>query len=103
MHRRPPRSTRTDTPFPYTPLFRSLNVRSGNKERLGRLLQMHANAREDRERIFSGEIIAGIGMKNTKTGDTLCDPDNPIVLESLEFPAPVIHVDRKSTRLNSSN
>ncbi|MFP5579394.1 MAG: elongation factor G [Acidimicrobiia bacterium] len=69
-----------------------LNVRSGNKERLGRLLQMHANAREDRERIFSGEIIAGIGMKNTKTGDTLCDPDNPIVLESLEFPAPVIHV-----------
>jgi elongation factor G len=69
-----------------------LNVRSGNKERLGRLLQMHANAREDRERIFSGEIIAGIGMKNTKTGDTLCDPDNPIVLESLEFPEPVIHV-----------
>jgi elongation factor G len=69
-----------------------LNVRSGNKERLGRLLQMHANTREDRERIFSGEIIAGIGMKNTKTGDTLCDPDNPIVLESLEFPEPVIHV-----------
>ena len=69
-----------------------LNVRSGNKERLGRLLQMHANAREDRERIFSGEIVAGIGMKNTKTGDTLCDPANPIVLESLEFPEPVIHV-----------
>jgi elongation factor G len=69
-----------------------LNVRSGNKERLGRLLQMHANSREDRERIFSGEIIAGIGMKNTKTGDTLCDPANPIVLESLEFPEPVIHV-----------
>ncbi len=69
-----------------------LNVRSGNKERLGRLLQMHANTREDRERIFSGEIVAGIGMKNTKTGDTLCDPDHPIVLESLEFPAPVIHV-----------
>jgi elongation factor G len=69
-----------------------LNVRSGNKERLGRLLQMHANTREDRERIFAGEIIAGIGMKNTKTGDTLCDPDSPIVLESLEFPEPVIHV-----------
>ena len=69
-----------------------LNVRSGNKERLGRLLQMHANTREDRERIFSGEIVAGIGMKNTKTGDTLCDPDHPIVLESLEFPEPVIHV-----------
>jgi elongation factor G len=69
-----------------------LNVRSGSKERLGRLLQMHANTREDRERIFSGEIVAGIGMKNTKTGDTLCDPDSPIVLESLEFPEPVIHV-----------
>ncbi len=69
-----------------------LNVRSGNKERLGRLLQMHANTREDRDRIFSGEIVAGIGMKNTKTGDTLCDPDHPIVLESLEFPDPVIHV-----------
>ena len=69
-----------------------LNVRTGNKERLGRLLQMHANTREDRERIFSGEIVAGIGMKNTKTGDTLCDPDHPIVLESLEFPEPVIHV-----------
>ncbi len=69
-----------------------LNVRSGNKERLGRLLQMHANSREDRERIFSGEIVAGIGMKDTKTGDTICDPDNPIVLESLEFPEPVIRV-----------
>ena len=69
-----------------------LNVRSGNKERLGRLLQMHANTREDREQIFSGEIVAGIGMKDTRTGDTLCDPDSPIVLESLEFPAPVIEV-----------
>ncbi len=69
-----------------------LNVRSGNKERLGRLLQMHANTREDREQIYSGEIVAGIGMKNTKTGDTICDPSHPIVLESLTFPAPVIHV-----------
>ncbi len=69
-----------------------LNVRSGSKERLGRLLQMHANTRADRERVFSGEIVAGIGMKNTKTGDTLCDPDKPIILESLEFPQPVIHV-----------
>jgi elongation factor G len=69
-----------------------LNVRTGNKERLGRLLQMHANTREDRDRIFSGEIVAGIGMKNTKTGDTLCDPADPIVLESLEFPEPVIRV-----------
>ncbi|WP_436793663.1 elongation factor G [Actinospongicola halichondriae] len=69
-----------------------LNVRSGSKERLGRLLQMHANTREDREQIYSGEIVAGIGMKNTKTGDTICDPNHPIVLESLEFPEPVITV-----------
>ncbi|MDZ7674392.1 MAG: elongation factor G [Acidimicrobiales bacterium] len=69
-----------------------LNVRSGNKERLGRLLQMHANSREDRERIFSGEIVAGIGMKDTRTGDTICSPDDPIVLETLEFPTPVIRV-----------
>ena len=69
-----------------------LNVRSGSKERLGRLLQMHANTREDREQIYSGEIVAGIGMKNTKTGDTICDPNAPIVLETLTFPAPVITV-----------
>ena len=69
-----------------------LNMRSGSKERMGRLLQMHANSREDRDKIFSGEIVAGIGMKNTKTGDTICDPSSPIVLESLEFPDPVIDV-----------
>ena len=69
-----------------------LNTRSGNKERVGRLLEMHAAAREDRDAIFTGDIVAGIGMKDTRTGDTLCDPGAPIVLEQLEFPEPVIHV-----------
>jgi len=53
---------------------------------------MHANNREDRDEVRVGDIVAGIGLKNTRTGDTLCDPSNPIVLEQLEFPAPVIHV-----------
>jgi hypothetical protein len=60
-----------------------LNVRTGKKERLGRLLQMHANHREDSTSVFTGDIVAGIGLKNTTTGDTLCDPDHPIVLESM--------------------
>jgi elongation factor G len=69
-----------------------LNTRSGNKERIGRLLEMHAAAREDRDAIFTGDIIAGIGLKDTRTGDTLSAPEAPIVLEQLEFPEPVIHV-----------
>ena len=69
-----------------------LNARSGQKERVGRLLLMHANQREDLDRVSAGDIVAGIGLKNTRTGDTLCDEKNPIVLETLEFPEPVIHV-----------
>ncbi|MFN8039492.1 MAG: elongation factor G [Acidimicrobiales bacterium] len=69
-----------------------LNARTGSKERLGRLLEMHANDRQDVDNIYAGDIVAGIGLKNTKTGDTLCDPSAPIVLEELEFPEPVIHV-----------
>ena len=69
-----------------------LNTRSGSKERLGRILEMHANNREDRDEVRTGDIVAGIGLKNTKTGDTLCSPNHPIVLEQLEFPEPVIHV-----------
>ncbi|MDG1465209.1 MAG: elongation factor G, partial [Acidimicrobiales bacterium] len=69
-----------------------LNTRTGNKERIGRVLEMHANDREDRDEVRTGDIVAGIGLKNTRTGDTLCAPDHPIVLEQLEFPAPVIHV-----------
>jgi elongation factor G len=69
-----------------------LNTRTGNKERVGRLLRMHANHREDLDAVFAGDIVAGIGMKDTKTGDTLAAINAPIVLESLEFPEPVIHV-----------
>jgi len=69
-----------------------LNSTKDRKERIGRILQMHANHREDKEAIFAGDIVAAVGLKYTTTGDTLCDPANPIVLESLEFPEPVIHV-----------
>jgi elongation factor G len=69
-----------------------LNTTSGNKERIGRILQMHANNREDRDDARAGDIVAGIGFKNTRTGDTLCDPSNPIILEQLTFPEPVVHV-----------
>ncbi len=68
------------------------NSTKDKKERVGRILQMHANHREDKEAIFAGDIMAVVGMKNTTTGDTLCDPAHPIVLEALEFPEPVIHV-----------
>ena len=69
-----------------------LNIRSGDKERMGRLLEMHANTQQDVERVYAGDIVAAIGLKNTRTGDTLCDPAHPIVLEQLVFPEPVIHV-----------
>ena len=69
-----------------------LNTTTGNKERIGRILQLHANNREDRDDIQAGDIVAGIGLKNTRTGDTLCDPGSPIVLEQLVFPEPVVHV-----------
>jgi len=69
-----------------------LNARSGNKERIGRLLEMHADAKNDVDAVYTGDIVAGVGFKNTKTGDSLSDPAHPIVLESLEFPEPVIHV-----------
>ncbi len=68
------------------------NSRSGDKERIGRLLEMHANDQIEQEAAYAGDIVAGIGIKNTRTGDTLSDPGDPIVLESLEFPEPVIHV-----------
>ncbi len=69
-----------------------LNACKGNKERLGRILQMHANHREDIETVYSGDIAAAVGLKNTTTGDTLCDEKNPIILESMNFPEPVIRV-----------
>lgn len=68
------------------------NPREDRKERLGRLLQMHANKREDVDTIYSGDIVAAVGLRYTKTGDTLCDAKHPIVLESMHFPEPVISV-----------
>ena len=59
---------------------------------MGRILQMHANHREDIEQVYSGDIAAAVGLKNTTTGDTLCDENAPIILESMEFPEPVIRV-----------
>jgi len=69
-----------------------LNASKNNKERLGRILQMHANSREDIDKVYSGDIAAAVGLKNTTTGDTLCDEKHPIILESMEFPEPVIRV-----------
>jgi len=69
-----------------------VNTTNGNKERIGRILQMHANSREDVDAVFTGDIAAGIGFKNTRTGDSLAAPGAEIVLENLEFPEPVIHV-----------
>ena len=69
-----------------------LNSTKGNRERMGRILRMHANHREDIDMVYSGDIAAAVGLKNTTTGDTLCDMDHPIILESMEFPEPVIRV-----------
>ena len=69
-----------------------INVTKNRRERVGRLLQMHANHREEKEAAFTGDIMAVVGLKHSTTGDTLCDPANPIVLESISFPTPVISV-----------
>jgi elongation factor G len=71
---------------------RVLNATTGRTERIGRLLMMHANSREEIEECYSGDIVAGVGLKQTSTGDTLCAPDSPIILEQIEFPEPVIAV-----------
>lgn len=69
-----------------------LNSTKGKKERIGRILQMHANNRKDIDAVYTGDIAAAVGLKDTTTGDTLCDEDNPILLESMEFPEPVISI-----------
>lgn len=69
-----------------------LNSTKNKKERIGRILQMHANTREEITTVYAGDIAAAVGLKDTGTGDTLCDPDNAVVLESMTFPEPVIHV-----------
>ena len=68
------------------------NSTKGKKERIGRILQMHANHRKEIEKVYSGDIAAAVGLKDTTTGDTLCDEEHPIILESMEFPDPVISV-----------
>jgi elongation factor G len=69
-----------------------LNTRTGKKERISRLFQMHASKQNPMDVIGTGDICAVVGLKNIRTGDTLCDPDKPIVLEKMEFPDPVIDV-----------
>ena len=69
-----------------------LNSTKNKRERIGRILQMHANHRQDIDKVYSGDIAAAVGLKNTTTGDTLCDEDHPIILESMVFPEPVIDV-----------
>ena len=69
-----------------------LNASKGKRERVGRILQMHANSREEIQEVFSGDIAAAVGLKDTTTGDTLCDEKNPVILESIVFPEPVIEV-----------
>lgn len=68
------------------------NSVKGNNERMGRIVQMHANDRKDIDRVYAGDIAAAVGLKNTTTGDTLCDDKHPVILESMEFPDPVIRV-----------
>ncbi|MBQ8590036.1 MAG: elongation factor G [Firmicutes bacterium] len=68
------------------------NATKGKRSRIGRILQMHANHREEIEMVYSGDIAAAVGLKDTTTGDTLCDEDHPIILESMEFPDPVIQI-----------
>ncbi len=69
-----------------------LNTRTGRKERVGRIVRMHANTREEVKEVYAGEIAAAVGLKDTATGDTLCDEGHPIILENIEFPEPVISV-----------
>ncbi len=69
-----------------------LNSMRERRERVGRILQMHANHREDKDAVFAGDIVAVVGLKQTLTGDTLCDPSDPVLLEEMNFPAPVIDV-----------
>ena len=69
-----------------------LNATKNKRERIGRILQMHANTRQEITEVYAGDIAAAVGLKDTTTGDTLCDPNNAIILESMEFPEPVIDV-----------
>ncbi len=67
-----------------------LNSTKGKKERVGRILQMHANKRQELDKVYAGDIAAAVGLKFTTTGDTICDEQHPVILESMEFPEPVM-------------
>ena len=69
-----------------------LNATKGKKERVGRILQMHANKRQELDKVYAGDIAAAVGFKVTGTGDTICDEQHPVILESMEFPEPVIEL-----------
>ncbi len=69
-----------------------LNATKGKKERVGRILQMHANKRQELDKVYAGDIAAAVGFKTTTTGDTICDEQHPVILESMEFPEPVIDI-----------
>src|SRR5690606_36860209 len=69
-----------------------LNATKGKRERIGRILQMHANHREEIQEVYAGDIAAAVGLKDTITGDTLCDEKSPVILESMNFPDPVISI-----------
>ena len=69
-----------------------LNATKGKKERVGRIVQMHANSRTEIDKVYSGDIAAAVGFKVTTTGDTICDEQHPVILESMEFPEPVIEL-----------
>ena len=73
---------------------RVLNATTGRTERIGRILEMHANHREEREEIYAGDIVAAVGLKQTSTGDTLCDPDAPIMLETMSSRSRSCRLDR---------
>jgi elongation factor G len=72
-----------------------LNATKGKRERVGRILQMHANQRENRTDIFAGDVAAAMGLDHTVTGDTLCETGHPVILEAIEFPAPVMSISVK--------
>lgn len=78
-----------------------LNATKGKKERVGRILQMHANKREELDKVYSGDIAAAVGFKTTATGDTICDEQHPVILESMEFPEPVIELAIEPTTKDS--
>ena len=80
------------TPVHWNPVPTFSTPQKGKKERIGRILQMHANTRKEIDMVYAGDIAAAVGLKDTTTGDTLCDEKNPVILESMEFPEPVISV-----------